>query len=157
MAQQVESNFQGNAIDVNREFRQDITSFTNGQNERLCYRIDVEQVKSNLQHIYERPNLGDISVSGKKLFANMNIGEYDRLNRVLKQYGPNAKDMMIAATNVANDSKFLGKVTTPQDMAAVTEAIEAFKVISTFLNSAFKICSFRNRYREKALKLAQEI
>ena len=58
----------------------------------------------------------------------MSINQYDRLNRVLQQYGDNAKSMMLAATNAAEDKAIVGKVTTSSDMASITGALETFKV-----------------------------
>jgi Skp family chaperone for outer membrane proteins len=107
----------------NEAFKKDINTFTNGQNERLCYRINVEDVKIKLRDIYGVPNHEDITINGQKPFANMKLGDYDRLNRVLKDYGPRGKKLVTAATNIANDPNFIGKVKTPHDMASVTEAI----------------------------------
>ncbi len=105
-----------NTLETNKSYKTGIHTFTNGQNERLCYRIDVDQVKNNLQHIYEQPNVEDITVNGKKIYSNMKIGEYDRLNRVLKDYGSNGKDLVTAATKLANDPAFAGKVNTAHDI-----------------------------------------
>lgn len=151
VARNVQANLQNDVVDQNKAFRDDIRSFTNGQNERLCYRIDVEQVKFNLQQIYEQPDLTAITVSGQHIYANMNVGQYDRLNRVLQQYGDNAKSMMLAATNVAEDPAFAGKVTSPSDMASITEALEKFKVRLSwpFLLQIFSYFHLgRENYRE---------
>jgi hypothetical protein len=125
-------------LETNKSFKNGIKTFTNGQNERLCYFIDVDQVKSNLQHIYEQPNVEDITVNGKKIFSNMKISEYDRLNRVLNDYGPNGKDLVTAATKLANDPDFNGKVNTPHDIASITEAISTNMVILTYIHSYFE-------------------
>ena len=104
-------------------FKNDIKTFTNGQNERLCYRIDVNEVKSKLQTIFQQPNIEDVTINGQRIFSNMKIGDYDRLNRVFKTYGSNAENLMRAAKNIANDPNFAGQVNTPHDMVSITEAI----------------------------------
>ncbi|UJR11289.1 hypothetical protein I4U23_015470 [Adineta vaga] len=114
-----DANTQANNI----AFKKDINTFTNAQNERLCYRINAEEVKLKLRIMYGVPNHEDIIVNGQKPFANMRIGDYDRLNRVLKDYGPRGTKLITAATKLANDPTFIGHVKTPYDMASVTEAI----------------------------------
>lgn len=128
---QIDSDLVGDVIDKNRAFQNDIVSFTNGQNERLCYRIDVEQGKSQLQHIYQRPNVEDITVNGEKIFANMKISDYNSLNRVLKECGVYGQQMILIATKMIEDNEFLGKIPKPtsHDMTAIIEAIMAFKVM----------------------------
>ena len=110
-------------------FKRDIRTFTNGQNERLCYRIDIEHVKTELTAIYGAANVNDINVRGQHIFNNMKIGEYDRLNRVMNEYGENSRHLLQGATNIANDQNLNGQVTTPYDFASVTEAINTAMVL----------------------------
>ena len=74
VARNVQENLQNDVVDQNRCFRDDIRSFTNAQNERLCYRIDVEQVKFNLQQIYEHPDLTAIMVNGQHNLWRESLG-----------------------------------------------------------------------------------
>ena len=105
------------------DHRTGITTFTNGQNERLCYHIDVNEVKSKLQTIFQQPNMEDVTINGQKIFSNMKIGDYARLNRVFKTYKENGENLMKAAEKIANDRDFAGRVNTPHDMVSITEAI----------------------------------
>ncbi|CAF1263281.1 unnamed protein product [Didymodactylos carnosus] len=108
--------------DANNEaFKRDINTFTNAQNERLCYRINIEDVKLKLRDIYGVPNHEDITVNDQKPFTNMKIGDYDRLSRVLKDYGERGTLLFTAAEKIGNDPNFIGKVKTPYDMTSVTK------------------------------------
>ncbi|CAF1132542.1 unnamed protein product [Adineta steineri] len=85
-----------------------------------------------------------MTVNGQKPFANMKIGDYDRIYRVLQQYGSTDKDLMTATIKIANDLNFVGKVNIVQDIASITEAINT-KMLSlkrpeqsTYLNVAFR-------------------
>lgn len=103
-------------------FKDDITTFTNAKNERLCYRIDVDAVKSKLQNFYG-PDFQQKDFNGQKIFADMKTSGYDRLNRVLKEYKENGKNLFTAAEKLANDQEFHGKVQSSNDVVAITEAI----------------------------------
>uniref|UniRef100_A0AC35FYC6 DUF4781 domain-containing protein n=1 Tax=Panagrolaimus sp. PS1159 TaxID=55785 RepID=A0AC35FYC6_9BILA len=114
-----------------QKYSKDITTFNNGQSERLCYRIDVEKVKYNLQEIYGRSDYENVTINGKKLFENMSLGDYDRLNRVLNVYerqNYNKTDLMNAASAIAQDQQFQGLVQSPRDLACITEAMVQMKV-----------------------------
>jgi hypothetical protein len=126
---------QGNpqTSDENKEFKKLIDTFTNGRNERLCYRINVEEVKQQLVEMTAVTNakqLKEVEVNGKKIFANMKTRDYDRLNRVLANKN-NKKDLFKAALQVANDENFKGLdlVKSPNDVASIIEAIACETVI----------------------------
>lgn len=134
-----EINTPGNAgvIDSNRAFKDSIESFTSAKNERLCYRIQVDEVKSTLQHIYEQPNIEDISINGKRIFANMEIGGYDRLCRVFDTYGSSTNQIMNAATTVAQDPAISPLVNSVHDVASLTEAVKTSIVYITYIKRCF--------------------
>ena len=126
MAQEINTQTNATVLDSNREFKQGVLTFSSAQNERLCFNMDADRVRSNLQHIYGQPNVEDISINGKTIFSNMKISDYDRLNRVFNDYGSDANQLMNAATKLAEDHQFLGQVhlKTPHDMASITEALD---------------------------------
>lgn len=124
-------------------FKADIKTFSNGQNERLCYHIDMEHVKSELTAVFHFKRIEDITVGGQNIFSKMKIKDYDRLHRVLNECGKNSHDLLKAAVNIANDDDFAGEVKTPDDLASVIEAIKTDMVL--FLPNIFKVlfCLFQ--------------
>ncbi|CAM4827068.1 unnamed protein product [Rotaria magnacalcarata] len=108
----------------NAALRVDIKTFTNAKNERLCYRINVEDVKQTLRNTFQVLNHEDIIVHDKRIFDNMKTGDYDRLNRVLTEYTTRGPNLLSAAIHLGNDPAFVGQVNTPHDIASITEALE---------------------------------
>lgn len=132
MANRINNGLNSEFIDTNKSFKTEVKTFTSSQNERLCYNIDVDQVKHNLRQIYEQPNIEDIKFSEtidnvtreKRIFNDMKIGDYDRLYRVFTTYGETTKDIVTAASKVAHEPAFAKFVQTPNDIASIAEGIK---------------------------------
>ncbi|KAE9548611.1 hypothetical protein FO519_008177 [Halicephalobus sp. NKZ332] len=109
-------------------FREKIDTFTNARNERLCYVIDMKDVDQRLKDTFGVQDLKDFKINGQPIFDKMNIGQYDRLNRVFKQYGNDTNDLLQTARTLAEDDAFKNKfnISSPQDIACLTEAATVF-------------------------------
>ncbi|KAE9548231.1 hypothetical protein FO519_008556, partial [Halicephalobus sp. NKZ332] len=111
------------------EFARKIDTFTNAQNERLCYTVHTKHVTSILQNAYETNDLSSITINGKKPFEKMSIGGFDRLNRVLREYKEEGTDLLKGAMKLATDPNFIpsSDVSTSSDFASLAEAIKTHK------------------------------
>ena len=111
---------QTNTPEEKRAFKESISSFTGAKYERLCFRINVEEVKARIESIRGTDNLGG------DIFNNMKTSDYDRLNRVLQECGsPDKQDKMLkAALTLAKEDAFRNDVKKPTDIASMIEAIK---------------------------------
>jgi hypothetical protein len=118
-----------NETDQRKNIDAAIKSFTNGRNERLCYRINVKDVKDKLVSFINDPKfqnfeaLADLEIGGTKIFNGMKTGQFDRLNRVFNELGKKQGLYFKAAVNIANEPSFAGLVKSPADIASLTQLI----------------------------------
>lgn len=103
------------------KFREQVRTFTNAQNEGLCYRIDIEDAKKKLIEATGRTDFENATVKGEKIFANMKTSDYDRFNRATNT--PEKAKLLEAAIEMANDKDFNGKLNSPNEIIALTEAL----------------------------------
>ena len=108
------------------QFKEDIKTFSNGQNERLCYRIHVDEVKIKLVEctgVHQFDDLKDYQVCGVSIFAHMKTADFDRLKRVLNEYKSSGSGLLKAAINLANDFEFSCMIKSTDDIVSIAEAI----------------------------------
>jgi hypothetical protein len=105
------------------EFKKDINTFTNAKNERLCYRITVEEVKQRLIDATGQQIFEDYEVNGQRIFQNMKLNDFDRIDRVLTPLGSRGNDILRASLAVANDPNFQGNPNSPNDIMSIAEAM----------------------------------
>lgn len=112
-------------------FKDKIKTFTNAKNERLCYRINIEDVKQNLIKFTGLTNFSDVEnmlINEKKVFKDMKIQDFDRLNRVFEEYNKNTngdycRKLFNASLNLDKEDTFKGKINTTDDISSLAEAI----------------------------------
>jgi hypothetical protein len=116
---------------IDEQFKDNIKTFTNARNERLCYRINVERVQNFYKTFF---NNHPYHHCAKSLLnkANMKLGDYDRLNRVLDDYeskGIDTEKITSAAFKIAEDPRFEKNFKSPKDIASITEFINTELVL----------------------------
>ncbi len=116
-------------------FKKGIDTFTNGRCERLCFRINVDEMKQKLLNITQQQELKSFTVKNNTIFSNMKTSDYDRLNRVYNESGKAADDLFKASLSLANDSDFGGEVKTPNDIASIVEAIKSEKEVFLYFHN----------------------
>jgi hypothetical protein len=106
-----------------KSFKDKIDTFTNGRNERLCYRYSVEEVKQNLRQLTGIDNFENFEVRGTRVFEDMKLSGYDRLNRVMKTYGKTNEDLFKTAIRMANDPLLRADIKNASDLVSIAEYI----------------------------------